>query len=330
MTGHLYIPQGVSPLKKRDPRKTHTFHVPTSLGYRRAAALKNLQRVLEASLPNESVDISFSEKIPGEASDAIEPDQDEANLISEDMAVDTENEEHAKNVQGTWTSAYWDDMGGIEELDSSLWGDERMLTTNGIATPDVFSPSKSIKDVSKQRERSQKKAGNLIQRFKELVEDIVPAYATFWKTAVHHPIAHLPPNTTFSYRCGQCTELTLETSEVTCLLFECESTVRHRNTLTKTHLDYQAIRVTTCGCRSIPLILVDNGFFPTSPVHPKTAFSIDLLHYFRVSFGWGTESVYALARTVYNFHETRGYLMLNQNVRTTRDVPPSSHPSYLG
>ncbi|KAF9037521.1 hypothetical protein BJ165DRAFT_1314737, partial [Panaeolus papilionaceus] len=58
-------------------------------------------------------------------------------------------------------------------------------------------------------------------------------------------------------------------------------------------------------------VLVNHGLFPTSPVQPQMAVSIDLLHFYAALFERSCDAVNALAHALSSFYQRRGFYLLN-------------------
>ena len=70
----------------------------------------------------------------------------------------------------------------------------------------------------------------------------------------------------------------------------------------------------SCTCATIPQVLVHNGLFPTSPLQPQVAVSIDLLDFYAVLFDRSADAVMALAGTLKAMYSWHRFPILNQKV----------------
>ena len=73
----------------------------------------------------------------------------------------------------------------------------------------------------------------------------------------------------------------------------------------------------TCNCISLPQVLVRNGLFPTAPLQPRIAVSIDLLDFYGALFDRSADAVTALASALKAMYSYRGFPILNSKVRST-------------
>lgn len=70
----------------------------------------------------------------------------------------------------------------------------------------------------------------------------------------------------------------------------------------------------TCECIALPQALVRNGLFPTSPLQPHIAVSIDLLDFYFALFERSVDAVSALAGALKAIYGRRGFSILNAKV----------------
>ena len=84
--------------------------------------------------------------------------------------------------------------------------------------------------------------------------------------------------------------------------------------------DLETINVQTCECITLPQVLVHNGLFPTSPVQPRIAVSIDLLDFYFALFERSADAVSALAGALKTIYARRGFSILNTKVFTTEPL----------
>ncbi|KAJ7583725.1 hypothetical protein C8J56DRAFT_1094564 [Mycena floridula] len=66
-----------------------------------------------------------------------------------------------------------------------------------------------------------------------------------------------------------------------------------------------------CACETIPQVLVANGLFPTSPVLPKYAVTIQLLDLYRALFERSCDVIHALANALHTVYNKKGFRLLN-------------------
>ena len=84
--------------------------------------------------------------------------------------------------------------------------------------------------------------------------------------------------------------------------------------LTNFILDIVAVPFHSCECISLPQVLVRNGLFPTSPLQPRLAISIDLLDFYFAIFERSADAVTALAGALKTMYSRRGFSVLNAKV----------------
>ena len=71
----------------------------------------------------------------------------------------------------------------------------------------------------------------------------------------------------------------------------------------------------SCTCVTLPQVLIRNGLFPTAPLHPRLAVSIDLLDFYGALFDRSADAVTALAGALKAMYSRRGFPILNSKVR---------------
>ncbi|KAH7916901.1 hypothetical protein BV22DRAFT_977143, partial [Leucogyrophana mollusca] len=64
----------------------------------------------------------------------------------------------------------------------------------------------------------------------------------------------------------------------------------------------------------IPQVLVRNGSFPTAPLQPRIAVSVELLAFYRALFECSCDAINALAYALNTFYVRRGFRMTNNEV----------------
>ncbi|KAI1784327.1 hypothetical protein LXA43DRAFT_901841 [Ganoderma leucocontextum] len=83
--------------------------------------------------------------------------------------------------------------------------------------------------------------------------------------------------------------------------------------------DLITITFQSCHCATIPQILVRNGLFPTSPLQPRLAVSIDLLDFYSALFDRSADAVTALAGALKAMYSRRGFHILNEKDEPVHD-----------
>ncbi|TFK58212.1 hypothetical protein BDN72DRAFT_733347, partial [Pluteus cervinus] len=64
-------------------------------------------------------------------------------------------------------------------------------------------------------------------------------------------------------------------------------------------------------------VLIAQGLFPASPVHPNLAFSIDLLELYQALFERSCDAVGSMATALHTYYQRRGFSILNKKVCPT-------------
>jgi len=64
----------------------------------------------------------------------------------------------------------------------------------------------------------------------------------------------------------------------------------------------------------LPQLLVHNGLFPTAPLQPRIAVSIELLALYRALFERSCDAVNALASALHTHYTRRGFHVTNKEV----------------
>ncbi|KAJ7659361.1 hypothetical protein B0H14DRAFT_3540522 [Mycena olivaceomarginata] len=83
-----------------------------------------------------------------------------------------------------------------------------------------------------------------------------------------------------------------------------------------------SVRVTTCTCTTVPVLLVRHGVFPTSPTQPHTAVSIDLLDVYRALFERSCDAITALAAALRTVYKRRGFHVFSRMIPGARATDP--------
>ena len=114
---------------------------------------------------------------------------------------------------------------------------------------------------------------------------------------------------TFSCPIGRCLP---RSCDILCLHIDCTSRHRHsRHMLNHSYVDLETVEFKTCDCATLPQVLVRNGLFPTAPLHPRMAVSIDLLDFYSALFDRSADAVTALAGALKTMYSRRGFPLLN-------------------
>ena len=83
--------------------------------------------------------------------------------------------------------------------------------------------------------------------------------------------------------------------------------------------DIFTVTFQACECATIPQILVYNGLFPTSPLQPRLAVSIDLLDFYSALFDRSADTVGALAGALKTMYSRRGFPIVNEKVSSNNN-----------
>ncbi len=79
-------------------------------------------------------------------------------------------------------------------------------------------------------------------------------------------------------------------------------------------IDFETHTISSCLCAGLPEILVSNGMFPTSPIEPRMAVSIDLLEFYHHLFQRSADAVTAVAAALHMFYGRRGWDVVDKAV----------------
>ncbi|KIJ95309.1 hypothetical protein K443DRAFT_108926 [Laccaria amethystina LaAM-08-1] len=79
---------------------------------------------------------------------------------------------------------------------------------------------------------------------------------------------------------------------------------------------FERVDVVSCQCQDLLQTLTLNGFFPTSPMHPRVGISIELLDFYRALFERSCDAVQSVASALQTHYECRGFHYRN----TAREV----------
>jgi hypothetical protein len=89
------------------------------------------------------------------------------------------------------------------------------------------------------------------------------------------------------------------------------------SSVTERAIDFEEVRVETCSCMPVSVLLVQHGVFPMSPTRPKTAVSIDLLEVYRALFERSCDAINALSAALHTIYKRRGFQVVSPQVRYT-------------
>ncbi|KAJ7907174.1 hypothetical protein B0H13DRAFT_2332561 [Mycena leptocephala] len=85
---------------------------------------------------------------------------------------------------------------------------------------------------------------------------------------------------------------------------------------------YKTVRITTCDCLPVPILLLQHGLFAASPTRPRTAISIDLLDLYRGFFERSCDAITALTAALHSTYTWRGLCVDSQRNLGMRAVDP--------
>ncbi|KAF7301143.1 hypothetical protein MIND_00678700 [Mycena indigotica] len=129
---------------------------------------------------------------------------------------------------------------------------------------------------------------NLADAWGNLLPLLEAPWAHFKRTTHASPPSHIPPS--LHHPCQNSCN-TYVNKSVDCLY--------------PTHL--QKVFVSTCSCKPLAVLLVENGVFPSSPQKPRIGVSIDLLELYKALFERSCDAITALAHALQTVYERRGY-----------------------
>lgn len=131
---------------------------------------------------------------------------------------------------------------------------------------------------------------------------------------------HLEPITSLKSTCmkGQLT-CHRKTSTIMCLFFDRTFTISLFVLTTAVitiifNPDFKNFNIESCECVDIFHVLVSNGLFPTSPLRPRMAVSINLLDFYDALFERSCDAVNAMASALNTYYTRRGFVLLNAQV----------------
>lgn len=147
-----------------------------------------------------------------------------------------------------------------------------------------------------------------------LVPKMLPEYLGYMRRAQGR-LGRSPDVQLGDFCSSQCCSTKGRTS-VQCLHFDRLSRLAPSlyHCLTMFFPDMITVEFESCECTPLPQVLVQNGLFPTSPVQPRIAVSIDLLDFYFALFEQSADAVSALAAALKTIYTRRGFSILNAKV----------------
>ncbi|KAJ7275583.1 hypothetical protein B0H12DRAFT_1228041 [Mycena haematopus] len=76
------------------------------------------------------------------------------------------------------------------------------------------------------------------------------------------------------------------------------------------------VRVVTCECVPIGVLLVRHGIFPASPIRPRLGISFDILDLYRALFERSCDAITALAAALHTIYNRRGFTVVSERPYT--------------
>ncbi|KAJ7573267.1 hypothetical protein C8J56DRAFT_1132067 [Mycena floridula] len=133
----------------------------------------------------------------------------------------------------------------------------------------------------------------------QLLPKLVPAFLAFHNTYIGEPIPS--GRTNLKHLCmSGCPQ---KISTVKCLYLD--SVFVHK--------------VNYCLCQDLCYVLVNNGLFPATPTHPRTAFSMVFLDLYRALFERSCDAINAMSSAMQTFYERRGFPSVHNDGALKKD-----------
>ena len=201
---------------------------------------------------------------------------------------------------------------------ADVLADSEAVESAQLAVPEnvldsVLMPPPDHKAAPSRRSASKKTAQLLYDNWVALLPTLEGEYLYYMQRAqgrLDQPLQGEP------HRCitGRCVT---EAFAVQCLYANRGFFAVHRNLIAEfitMLIDIVTTTFETCECTTLPQTLIRNGLFPTSPTHPRSAISIDLLDLYFALFERSADAVSALAGALKTMYYRRGFSILNGKV----------------
>ncbi|KAF7326957.1 hypothetical protein MVEN_02589900 [Mycena venus] len=82
------------------------------------------------------------------------------------------------------------------------------------------------------------------------------------------------------------------------------------------------VRIVTCDCMPLGVLLMQHGVFPASPDRPHTGISLDVLDIYRAMFERSCDAINALAAALHTIYDRRGFTVVSEQNPLDRLVDP--------
>lgn len=157
-------------------------------------------------------------------------------------------------------------------------------------------------------------ATELYERWKALIASLVPPLLQYMDSKMGKEWVRSP--STLRSNCTRGDSCPKTTHLVTSLLFACKylppsAQVRPFDS---NHLGFLEYTVQVCPCESICHILVRNGLFPTAPLAPRQAVSVELLDLLLELTERSSDAVTAMSAALNASYRKRGFIFVNAQV----------------
>ncbi|KAJ7306984.1 hypothetical protein DFH08DRAFT_720183 [Mycena albidolilacea] len=189
------------------------------------------------------------------------------------------------------------EMPVVPDEDASMddWVDEPLQERADFAPLPPLPPAAPIGPLPTRKERAEKNVRQQCASWTVLLPKLDEPYAQYQHDSHGQPPTFAPLS--IAHDCTASCEALIH-STVQCLY------ISHT----------QQIRVITCQCMPVGVLLVRHGIFPASPTRPRTGVSIDLLEIYRALFERSCDAITALAAALHTIYDRRGFKVLSSRV----------------
>lgn len=234
------------------------------------------------------------------------------------LTAGTSNRGPPLEVQGS--DGELDKVGQSSNLEESGGlGESRALGS----VPDETRPPCPTSDTPHLPSEGQKRSRHLEQevrvaRFFERWQAILPSMQQPLMQYQRETICQ-PTAATFTLRSNLCgnEDCMMSSKEIVMLFWdrECHETIPGPVYLPTYFTDFETHRISFCACKTLQESLVRSGMFPTAPVDPQMAVSVDLLEFYFALFQRSGDAITAVAGALHAFYERKGFPVNNAKVR---------------
>lgn len=170
------------------------------------------------------------------------------------------------------------------------------------------------KPIKPKRLGPDEKDERLFERWRELLPLLIGPYLQYSQSMAGRDWRGLP-NTLIQPSCKAPNECKVVRHKITALLFASEFSSSSIPGISMTVSGSKKYVVDECGCHPLPQVLVQNGLFPSAPLQPRTAFSVELLDLFLAITERSSDAVTSLAKALHNTYRARGFRAVDDKVR---------------